>query len=72
MRDNHFVGDVVGKDTGVSIAPCDHVVKLVETYSEIVLSGKVDPQWPERTLACHRVMAALFASAEGGCGVVAV
>ena len=69
---HYFLGDVMGKDTEVKVEPCDHVVKLVETYSEIVLSGKVDPQWPERTLACHRVMAALFASAEGGCGVVAV
>ena len=59
---HYFLGDVMGKDTEVKVEPCDHVVKLVETYSEIVRSGKVDPQWPERTLACHRVMAALFAS----------
>ena len=62
----------MGKDVEVKVAPCDHVVKLVEAYSAIVLPGKVDEQWPERTLACHRVMAALFASAEAGGGVVAV
>ncbi len=69
---HYFMGDVLGKDVEVQVAPCDHVVKLVETYSATVLSGKVDPQWPERTLACHKVMAALFASAEGGGGVVTV
>lgn len=69
---HYFLGDVMGKDVEVRVEPCDHVVKLVEAYSEIVLSGKVDAQWPERTLACHRVMAALFASAEAGGGVVAV
>lgn len=62
----------MGIDTEVAVAPCDHVVKLVEAYSAIVLSGKVDPKWPERTLACHRVMAALFASAEASGGVVAL
>ena len=67
---HYFLGDVMGKDTEVKVEPSDHVVKLVERFSGIVLKAKVDPQWPERTLACHRVMAALFASAEGGCGVV--
>lgn len=68
----YILGDVMGKDTEVQVEPCDHVVRLVETFSENVLSGNLDPQWPERTLACHRVMAALFASAEGGGGVVEV
>jgi len=54
----------------VVVTPCDHVVKLVEAFSGIVQSGKVDPQWPTRTLACHKVMAALFKSAETGGGVV--
>lgn len=70
--DRYVIGDVMGKDTEVKVEACDHVVKLVERFSETVLSGKVDGQWPERTLACHRVMAALFESAEGGCGVVEV
>ena len=68
----YILGDVLGKDTEVKVEPCDHVVKLVEAFSGIVQSGKVDRQWPARTLACHRVMAALFDSAESGGGVVTV
>lgn len=67
-----FQGDVMGKDIEVTVPPCDHVVRLVEDFSDIVLSGKADPQWPARTLACHKVMAGLFASAETGGGVVGV
>ncbi|MBX3178320.1 MAG: Gfo/Idh/MocA family oxidoreductase [Candidatus Hydrogenedentes bacterium] len=68
--DRYILGDVMGKDTEEKVQPCDHVVKLVETFSDIALTGNLDPQWPKRTRACHRVMAALFASAEGGGGVV--
>ena len=65
-------GDAEGKDTVQEAEPCDHVVKLVETFSNIVLSGELDPQWPERSVACHRVMSALFESAESGGSVVAL
>jgi hypothetical protein len=45
-------------------------VKLVETFSDIVLTDKLDAQWPDRSLACHRVMSALFESAESDGAVV--
>ncbi len=68
----YVLGDVDGKDVEIRVEPCDHVVKLIETFSAIVQSGKVDPHWPTRTLACHRVMAALFRSAESDGSVVAL
>lgn len=46
----------------------DHVVKLVEAYSGIVLPGEVDGQWLELTTACHRVRVVSFASVEGRVG----
>ncbi|WP_150912810.1 Gfo/Idh/MocA family protein [Marinobacter halotolerans] len=63
----HYVlGDVEGKDTELQVPACDHVVKLVERFSNIVLTGKLEDEWPKRSTACHRVMSALFESAESG------
>ncbi|WP_203300407.1 Gfo/Idh/MocA family protein [Marinobacter sediminum] len=68
----YILGDVDGKDTEQQVEPCDHVVKLVEKFSSIVLSGELESQWPERSMACHKVMSALFESAESDGAVVAL
>ncbi|AHI30184.1 hypothetical protein [Marinobacter similis] len=68
----YILGDVDGKDTEQQVEPCDHVVKLVEKFSSIVLSGELEAKWPERSMACHRVMSALFESAESDGAVVAL
>ena len=62
----YILGDAEGKDTEQVAEPCDHVVKLVEKFSNIILTGELEAQWPTRSLACHRVMSALFESAESG------
>lgn len=38
-------------------------VKLFENFSALVLSGKIDPSWPEWTLKTQRVLDACFESA---------
>lgn len=68
----YILGDADGKDTEQAVEPCDHVVKLVEKFSNIILTGELDEQWPKRSLACHRVMSALFESAESNGAVVAL
>ena len=52
--------------------PCDHVVKLVEKFSHIILTGELEDEWPKRSLACYQVMAALFESAESNGAVVSL
>lgn len=45
---------------------------LVERFSSNLLAGELEDEWPKRTVACHRVMSALFKSAESGSTVVSL
>jgi predicted dehydrogenase len=62
--------DVMGKDETVDVEPCDHVIRLVSDFVRCVVNEKVDDRWPARTIACHKVMCALFESAQKGGTVV--
>eukprot|EP01090_Pellita_catalonica_P023711 TRINITY_DN9917_c0_g1_i1.p1 TRINITY_DN9917_c0_g1~~TRINITY_DN9917_c0_g1_i1.p1 ORF type:complete len:226 (+),score=32.76 TRINITY_DN9917_c0_g1_i1:1-678(+) len=58
-------GDVEGCDTIVKVEKCDHVIELVKDFVTCVKKG-INPEWPKRSLAQHRVMVALFQSANSG------
>lgn len=68
--DTYIIGDHMGLDREVHVEACDHTLKLVEEFARCVNSGKVNPDWPRRTLVCYEVMCALFESAQKGCTVV--
>jgi len=67
---SYVLGDAGGKDKRVKVKACDHVDRLVEEFVKCVTAikegGAPDPEWPRRSLACHKTMAAIFESAEAG------
>eukprot|EP00928_Gymnodinium_smaydae_P011193 TRINITY_DN14159_c0_g1_i1.p1 TRINITY_DN14159_c0_g1~~TRINITY_DN14159_c0_g1_i1.p1 ORF type:complete len:361 (-),score=65.82 TRINITY_DN14159_c0_g1_i1:256-1338(-) len=66
---SYVFGDQLGKDEQVSVEPCDHEKKLIETFVKRVQAiqnngSKPDPDWGRRSLCTHEVLCALFESAE--------
>ena len=61
---------VDGKVNEQQVEAWDDVVTRVEKRSSIVLCGEIESQWPERSMACHRVMSELVDSAESDVVVV--
>ena len=63
-------GDVMGKDQVMKAEACDHVNALVDDLASCIkgikAGGKPDPDWPKRSLAVHKVMSAVFESAQKG------
>eukprot|EP00929_Paragymnodinium_shiwhaense_P102300 TRINITY_DN654_c0_g1_i1.p1 TRINITY_DN654_c0_g1~~TRINITY_DN654_c0_g1_i1.p1 ORF type:complete len:361 (+),score=80.92 TRINITY_DN654_c0_g1_i1:71-1153(+) len=72
---SYILGDELGKDTVVDVEPCDHEKKLIEAFAQRVRAIKSegaapDPDWGKRSLATHKVLCALFESAEKSGAVV--
>jgi len=67
---SYVLGDASGKDRRVKVKPCDHVDEKVKDFIKCVTAikegGAPDPEWPKRLLACHKVLLAVFESAEAG------
>ena len=65
----YAVGDYLGKDTTVEVAPCDHAQKLVEAFCSEVEHlqsegrGGCVREWGRRALVTYTVMAAIYESA---------
>jgi len=53
-------------------APGSQESGLFHTFSQLVLSGKIDPHWPKISLLTQRVLDACLASAQDGSRVVAM
>ena len=53
-------------------APGSQESSLFHTFSQLVLSGKIDPHWPKISLLTQRVLDACLVSAKDGSRVVAV
>lgn len=67
------LGDQAGKDEIVTVDACDHVIKLVEDFideAKKLADGDTKQTWAARTATQHKVMVALFESAENDCKVV--
>mmetsp|Transcript_43606 Transcript_43606/g.89870 ORF Transcript_43606/g.89870 Transcript_43606/m.89870 type:complete len:377 (+) Transcript_43606:2-1132(+) len=66
----YIQGDVMGKDQVVQVEACDHVNMLVDDLASCIKTikagGKPDLDWPRRSLAVHKVMSAVFESAQNG------
>jgi predicted dehydrogenase len=53
-------------DEPSSNAPGSQEAGLFHTFSKLVLSGQLDPHWPEISLQTQRVLDACLASARNG------
>ena len=53
-------------------APGSQEAGMIRTFSQLVLSGKIDPHWPKISLLTQRVLDACLASARDGSKVVHV
>ena len=67
----YIQGTKEGKDEVVNVDPCDHVIALVQRFEKSATEG---PDWSfgERTALQHKVMSALFESAENGGKIVEI
>ncbi|CAJ1428636.1 unnamed protein product [Effrenium voratum] len=67
-------GDAMGKDEVISVEGCDHVNMLVDDFAacvrDIKAGGKPSDDWPKRSLLVHKVMCAVFESANKGGALV--
>ena len=66
----------MGKDEVMRAEACDHVNLLVDDLANCIRAikagGKPDPDWPHRSLAVHKVMSAVFESAQKGGAAVEI
>jgi len=60
---SYFMYDSEGKETIVNCDRTIHEVKMIEDFSDLVLSNRVDKEWARKSLACQTLLDALFISA---------
>jgi len=60
---SYFLYDSEGKETVVNVEKCIHETKMIEDFSELVLSNRIDKEWGRQSLATQTVLDALFLSA---------
>ncbi len=64
--DMHAGRTTISLDEPSNNAPGSQESGLFQTFSQIVLSGELDPHWPDITLLTQRVLDACLVSAKEG------